>query len=296
MKATEIERRIRIDFQKIINRSFINFDTMLAYQWLVNLGQSCNEQFGWNRYGLHQSFHQYSHNNEPSMLYPLSQNWNDILYNGFVGLLCKTNHPKVVSDFLEKERIKIGKIRVIKVVEDASMENTYLSKLTRGKYFGTDVLRHLTEAYKGLELKKEYFHPDYKERLRPRIIDHVKFGTQDNRWVVWFTFSFECMDYAPGWRYQIGQNENEELGSFFNRAVEQIDNLLVPADSCNNCPMWIKGNHGVYLRHGYRGHCKLYEKCPHPNTVKYRWWAKDGRIKDNAIHKSIVSPYYKTKK
>lgn len=290
------ERKIRVDFQKIINSIYIDFDTLQAYQWLINLGESCSKQFGWNRYGLHQSFHQYSHNNEPSMLYPLAQNWEDILYTGFVQLLCKTNHPVVVSDFLEKERIKIGKVRVIKVMEDDSLNNRYLPKITGGRYLGPDILRHLTEAYKGLELKKEFFHPDYEGRTRPRIIDNVKFGTQDNRWKVWFIFSFECMDYEPGWRYEIGQNENEELESFFNRAVEEIDNLLLPADSCNNCPMWLKSeHHGDYLRQGYKGHCKLYEKCPHPNTVKYKWWAEDGRIKDNAIHESIVFPYYKVK-
>lgn len=289
------ERKIRVDFQKIINRGYVDFDTLLAYQWLINLGRNCSEQHGWTRCGLHQSFHQYSANNH-NHHYPLSSNWAEIVRNGFVGLLCKTIHPQVVHDFLEKERIKIGKVRVIKVIEDDSLNNSYLSKITGGRYLGTDILRHLTKAYKGLELKKEFFHPDIKGRLRPRIIDNVKFGTQDNRWIVWFTFSFECMDYAPGWRYEIGQNENEELESFFNRAVEQIDNLLVPATSCDNCPLWIKGeHHGDYLRHGYRGYCKMYNTCDKPNVVKYKWWAEDGRIKDNAIHESIVFPYNKVK-
>ena len=286
------QRRLYIDFQKIINALYFDFDTLLAYQWLINLGRNCSEQHGWNRSGLHQSFHQYSANNH-NHFYPLSQNWKSIIKSGFFSLLCKTNHPKVVSDFLEKERIQLGKKRIIKVTENTDV-NRYYSKLNG--YRGSCVITHLTEAYKGLELKKEYFHPDYKGRLRPRIIDNVKFGTQNNRWIVWFTFSFECMDYEPGWRYEIGQNENEELESFFNRAVEQIDNLLVPATSCDNCPLWVKSeHHGDYLRHGYKGHCKMYNTCEKPNVVKYKWWAEDGRIKDNAIHESIVAPYFKIK-
>lgn len=287
------EKRLRIDFQKIINGGYRTFDLLLIYQWLINLGQSVSKQSGWCRYGLHQSFHEYSYNNEPYEYYPLGYNYEDVIRKGFVSLLCKTNHPPLIYDFLEKERIQIGKVRIIKSTENASKRNRYYADKTNA----FDVVRHLTEAYKGLELKKEFFHPDYPARVRPRILDNVKFGTNSNKWRVWFNFSFENFDYENGWEYGISQSENEDIESFFNRAVEKIDNLLLPSDSCNNCPFWIKdGSHGSYLRNGYRGNCKMHNNCGKPNVVKYKWWVEDGKSKDNAIHETIYFPYFKDKK
>lgn len=288
-------RRIRVDFQKIIDGNYLQKDLLLIYQWLMRISFSCYEQDGWYRYGLHQSFHGYSHNNYSSEAYKLSKNWESIIYDGFVRLLCRTKHPRVVREFLEKERIQLGKIRVITITEEN--ENYYYSKLTSREDLAiNDIgksIRHLTEAYKGLELKKEHFHPTLEGRLRPRIIDNVHFGTTGNKWHVSFTFSFECFNYEPGWNYSIYQKDNEGLSAFFSRSIEEIDSLLLPTTSCDNCPLWIKSNRGSYLRHGYRGGCKLYKTCNKPDVVKYKWESKNGRIVDNAIHDSIVFPYFR---
>lgn len=289
------EKRIHVDFQKIIDQhwKYNGFDLLYIYQWLINLGQSCSRQHGWNRYGLHQSFHQYSYNNEPRELYPLDSNYQKTIYDGFVALLCRSRQPEVVQEFLDRENIKLGKVRIIKFKEDG-IGNNYYGQLTGNRHY--DVVTHLAEAYKGLELKKEFFHPDYENRLRPRIIDNVQFGTNYNRWIIWFNFSFECFDYENGWKYEIMQNENENLESFFHRAVETIDYLLMPSESCDNCPLWLASSyHGDYLRHGYRGGCKLYENCNKPNVTKYKWWVDETGSHDNAIHPSIVFPYHKTK-
>lgn len=286
------ERKIHIDFQKIIDESYYCEDLLLIYQWIIKLGRTCSEQIGWNRYGLHQSFHGYSYNNEAAQVYPLDKDWNKTIYGGFVRILCRSKYPSVVACFLSENRIQIGKKRVIKVIKDElkikydTLRNPSL----------TNILYYITTAYKGLELKKELFQPDYTKRIHPRIIDHVKFGTNGDKWYAWFTYSFECMDYEPGWEYTISQNANEDICSFFNRAAMTIDELLLIADSCDNCPLWVESeHHGSYLRHGYKGCCRMCDICEKNGVVKYHWWSDDSGVHDNAIHHSIVFPYYKTR-
>lgn len=284
------EKRIHIDFQKIINGDYYPEDLLLIYQWVIKLGRSCNQQYGWNRYGLHQSFHGYSYNNEANQIYPLSSDWNNVIYNGFVNILCRTNLPKVVIDFLSDNRIQIGKKRIIKVSENE--EDTRYVNLRDNSI--RNILNYITTAYKELALKKELFQPDYSERINPRIIDNVRFGTNGNKWYAWFTYSFECFDYESGWDYTLSQNENENITSFFNRVAITFNELLIPSDSCDNCPLWIDfENHGEFLKNGYRGCCRLDGTCTKKEVVKYRWWSDETGVHDNAIHHSIVFPYFK---
>lgn len=282
-------RKIRIDFQKIINKQYPQKDLLLAYQWLMDMGSECHEVIGWNEYSLHKSFHGYSYNKISPATYRLCQNWEKIIYDGFVNLLCKTNHPRVVREFLEKNRIQIGKVRIITIDEEG--ENKYYSKLTQRSDIG-DAIDHLVSAYKGLELSKQDFIPTrFEGDVNPRIIDNAHFGIMNNKWYVSFLFSFANMRYESGWEHTIRQGNNEELGAFFNRAIECIDKYLLPTTSCDNCPMWLKHGQGDYLRHGYQGVCRLYGKCEKRDVVKYKWWSEDGRVVDNAIHDSIVFPY-----
>jgi hypothetical protein len=290
-------RKLRIDFQKLINDeySISNTDKLLVYQWIINLGRNCDKQYGWSRYGLHQSFHGYSYNNQPSQVFPLSANWKDVINKGFVNILCKTNNPSIVKDFLIENRIQLGKVRILNITENINSEQYYFSEITNHSYYDIEyLLSHITEAYKGLELKKEDFHSDYENRLHPRILDNVQFGTNGKKWFAWFTLSFECFNYEPGWDYTIGQEEFEFLPDFFDRVIKTIDNLLVPSDNCNNCPLWIEHrNRGTYLRHGYQGRCKSFLTCKKPGVEKYDWGHRDENgFYDNAIHHSIVFPYY----
>lgn len=287
------ERRIHIDFQKIIDGDYYLEDLLLIYQWVIKLGRSCNKQQGWSRFGLHQSFHGYSYNNEPHQVYPFSDNWNNVIYNGFVNILCRTKLSKVVLEFLSENRIQLGKKRVIKVLENEEVKR---HEHLRGSNSIRNIITYITTAYKGLALKKELFQPEYSQRINPRIINNVRFGTNGDKWYAWFTYSFECFDYEPGWDYTLSQNENENITSFFNRVAVTFDGLLIPSDSCDNCPMWVElENHGDFLRHGYRGGCRMRETCTKKNVLKYRWWSDETGCHDNAIHHSIVFPYNKTK-
>jgi hypothetical protein len=284
------DRKIRINFQELINRGGRHSDILLIYQWLIRTGKTCDKQ---HIDGLHKSFYGYSHNNDPYRLIPLYSDWEKILYAGLVNLLCKTSLPDTVTEFLTENRIAIGRVRIITVRESISGRGYFKRKTDSGniKY----MIDHLTTAYKGLELKKENFHPDYENRKHPRIINDVHFGTDGEGWSVGFTFSFECFDYDPGWEYSIRQEEFECLEDFFDRAIETIDNLLVDSNNCDNCPYWEKDSYrGDYLRHGYRGSCKRFGKCEKSGVVEYEsaWGGKT----DNAIYPSIVSPYYRTKK
>jgi hypothetical protein len=291
-------RKLRIDFQKLINESqYSGDDILLIYQWLIHIGKGCDKQYGWYRYGIHQSFHDYSHNNEPSKVFPLYSDWRKILHSGFVNLLCKTNKPEIVDNFLKENNISIGRIRIITIHESISNREYFKEKKRQCQSSITDKLYYITTAYKGLELKKENFHSDYKDRVHPRIIENAHFGTNGEKWFVSFTFSFECFDYEPGWDYTIAQEEYESLPDFFDRVIETIDNLLIDTDNCDNCPYWIEDeHHGNYLRNGYKGNCRQYNECKKQGVVKYKWWGESGKVCDNATYHSIVFPYYRTRK
>lgn len=288
LKQSTKEKRLTIDFQKIIDGEYLTEDLLTIYQWIIRLGRDCDKQVGWYRYGLHQSFHGYSHNNEARTASPLGSDWKNVIYNGFVRILCRTKHHSSVQQFLTDNRIKVGKKRIYKFMVDE--QQTLYNKIRYTT--ASSIINYITSAYKGLELKKALFQPDFPDRLHPRIIDNVQFGTNGLHWYAWFTYSFNCFNYEPGWKYTIAQNENENILSFFNRAATEIDNLLVPANNCDNCPMWTGMNKGDYLRHGLRGTCWKNDICEKPDVVKYRWWSDNVGIHDNATHHSIVFPYY----
>ena len=291
-------RKLRIDFQKLVNQQqYDSNDILLIYQWLIQTGKICNKQYGWYRYGLHQSFHGYSGNNVPDRVTPLFSDWKQHLHNGFVNLLCKTNQPEVVKNFLKENNILIGKVRIITIREAITNRNYFKSKAGEHWCSVQDKLHHITTGYKGLELKKELFHPDYTDRIKPRILDNIYFGTNGEKWFVAFTFSFECFDYRPGWDYTIYQEENESLPDYFDRVIEVLDSLVIDTDNCDNCPYWGESSRGDYLRHGYRGGCRQqYDECKKTGVVKYKWGSENGKVCDNATYHSIVFPYYRTRK
>ena len=288
-------KKLRIDFQKLINGGYDTEEMLLIYQWLIPMGKSCNKQYGWNRYGLHQSFHGYSYNNERNEIFPLHVDFIDVVKQGFVNLLCKTNQPTIVKEFLSENRIGIGKIRVIEIHTHANGE--YYKDIVNGWDGLRGLLNHITTAYKGLLLKKELFHPDLDDHVNPRIIDNISFGTNDNKWYAWFTFSFENFNYEPGWKHNFSQKQDESIYSFFDRVVEEMEGLIVHSDDCTNCQWWTENAHsGEVLRHGYRGFCKSYHGCKRPDVKKYKWWSENGKVVDNALHYSIVHPYIKERK
>lgn len=202
-KQSMKKKRLTIDFQKIIDGEYLTEDLLTIYQWLIRLGRDCDKQLGWDRYGLHQSFHGYSHNNEARMVFPLSNGWNEVIYNGFIRILCRTKHHSSVQQFLTGNRVQLGRKRIYKFMVDEQHTPYDQIRCTTTR----SVIDYITSAYKGLELKKELFQPDFPARLHPRIIDNVQFGKK-------------------------------------------------------------------------------------PDVVKYHWWSDNAGVHDNAIHRSIVFPYY----
>lgn len=284
-------RKIVVDWQKIINGDYSlwNYDILNVYRWLLNISKNCQKQKYWDRWGFHQTFHGYSHNNDTYNTYMLAYNYNSVLYNGFVNILCKTDQPKIVADFLKSERIELGRKRII-TIEETEDENKYYERLT-GHVGYSDIIEHLTSSYKDLLLKKEYFHPEYKDRLNPRIIDNINFGTRGECFSVELKFSFDGMYDANNcsfWTYEISQKEKEPLRTFFNRAIQEIDLLLIQCESCNNCPLWTpEERHGTYLRYGYRGYCESNHECNKKSVEKYHSWVENGKICDNAKYISF---------
>lgn len=288
-------RRIYIDWQKVINKDYPiwNYDILHVYAWLLKISKDCSNQCGWNRSGFHQTFHGYSHNNNPGEVYELGCNFEERLYQGFVNILCKTNRG-VVLDFLKKENIILGKKRVITITENDDC-NDYYNKITGNRFGINPELLHITKDYVGLELKKEFCHPEYEGRIHPRLISNPTFYVSYKGLIsIKLYFNFENYEYdASSWNINITQKESEPLVTFFNRAIQEIDNMLVESNNCDNCPLWVKNDNGDHLRHGYRGGCRQYKTCKKSDLVTYKWWSEKEGICDNAIHDYLVYPYYR---
>lgn len=82
--------------------------------------------------------------------------------------------------------------------------------------------------------------------------------------------------------------------TYFNRVIEELNSLLVPATSCDNCPLWRKNDHhGSVLRNRLKGSCSYRgSKCDKPNIVRYESILSESK-KDNALHDSLTFPYFR---
>jgi len=227
-------KKLYVDWQKLINWDKYNdVEILLIYQWLVKTGWKCAEYVSpWNYEGLHKTFHGYSHNNCTLTTYynlgaekninPYMQNWEDILKLGFYKILCNTNLHEFVKDFLRSENIMIGKKRYIEINDDFK-NNGYFERSCNWNSFNIYwLLYYFSTRYKDKEINLKV---DWDSGYA-YIKNNICWGTNGDKWRVWFGYTFHSAE-GSCWDWNLYQNNGENICDFFNRAMEEIDKLII---------------------------------------------------------------------
>lgn len=221
---------MKIDFTKLLNGFYPLEVEMEMINWFLKTGNKFDEHVGnWTVDGISKQMFDYSANsNNCKFPFPIkcsnfigNSSYNFNVLKGFISN-CLFNaiikHPlKPVFKWREFEKIQLGKYRMLNFNLDYPKQEEKHEKL-QGIYCGILKLKEIINT----PLKKEFFHPDYTERIDPKIIDVVLF-TNGNGYVFEYEFSFSNFNYEHGWNKQICQKEGESIACFLNRVFKEID-------------------------------------------------------------------------
>ncbi len=221
---------MKIDFTKLLNGFYPLEVEMEMINWFLKTGNKFDEHVGnWTVDGISKQMFDYSANsNNCKFPFPIkcsnfigNSSYNFNVLKGFISN-CLFNaiikYPlKPVFKWREFEKIQLGKYRMLNFNLDYPKQEEKHEKL-QGIYWGILKLKEIINT----PLKKEFFHPDYTERIDPKIIDVVLF-TNGNGYVFEYEFSFSNFNYEHGWNKQICQKEGESIAYFLNRVFKEID-------------------------------------------------------------------------
>lgn len=211
-----VRSTVKIDFQKLIGMKYSIELKMAVLDWMLKTGKGFDHQYGWNRDGINKSLFDYSGNNYDSIC---SLHSIDKLHWYFDAVFSRAVYGpenKPLKEWREKENIYPNKYRMLAFNNEVPLvkKQPYISWLI------SDI-----QNLKGKTLKKEYHHPDYKDRTEPMILG-ISIHTLGNGWVVKYVFSFKEFDYDPGWEKSYCQTEYESIWQFLERAYNKLSNLI----------------------------------------------------------------------
>lgn len=222
---------MRIYFDKLLNGHYSIEEEMEIINWFLKTGNKYDEYTGrWNKDGVSKQLFAYSANSHcVSFPFPIvCENYignASFSFNVIRGFLqcCLYNailkEPTLpVKKWRKDERVEVGKFRVLPI-------NTDYPEIKHPKFKDAYCTLRRLKEFIGMPLKKELFHPEYKERIEPKIIN-VIFYTNGNGYVFEYVFSFSNFDYESGWSNYIRQNENESIPCFLNRIYFEMDSMI----------------------------------------------------------------------
>jgi len=219
---------MKIDFTKLLNGYYPLEIEMEMINWFLKTGNKYNEYTDrWTKDGVSKQIFDYSANSHScSFPFPIvcknhigNGSFSFNVLKGFIqnclfNAILKTPYKPVVK-WRKEERIELGKSRMLNFNTDYPLEKNEKFKNT---YWALTDLKDIINT----PLKKELFHPEYKERLNPKIINVILY-TNGNGYVFEYVFSFSTINYEPGWSKYINQQNDESIPCFVNRIFNEID-------------------------------------------------------------------------
>jgi hypothetical protein len=207
-------KNLKITFSKLIGNYYSIDQKMEILNWMLLTGKNYDVRTGkWNVDGVGQKLFKYSanpHNHEFRL--PVEREYFSWFFDSiFARAVFESTNNRAIINWRNNEKIFPEKSRIIKCNYDG-IDNYELIK-----EIGT---------FKGKILKKEYAHPDYKDRKIPKILD-INIYTVGNGWIVNYMFSFKKFNYEPGWNFSFGQDANESLKDFFKRVYAYLSNSII---------------------------------------------------------------------
>jgi len=222
---------MRIYFDKLLNGHYSIKEEMEMINWFLKTGNKYDEYTGrWNKDGISKQMFGYSANSHSaSFPFPIvCENFignASFSFNVLEGFIRNCLYNAIIKEptspvikWRNDEKIEAGKYRVLQF-------NTDYPEIKHSKFNNTYWTLQDLKKFIGMPLKKEFFHPDYKERIEPKIINII-FYTNGNGYVFEYVYSFSNFDYESGWSNHITQAENESIPCFLNRIYFEMDSML----------------------------------------------------------------------
>lgn len=208
----------KINFSKLIGCYYPLDVKMEVLNWMLKTGKGLDHSYGWHRDGINKSLFSYSANNHDCIV-PLPKE-TELFFDAIFAraLLLKENEP--LKKWRSNESIYLGKYRMLKF----NMELPNADGVPPFLPWLINDIRKLNGKF----LKKEFHHPEYKNRTDPKIID-ILIYTVGNGWIVQYGFSFKEMDYESGWRNGFTQQSTESVWSFLYRSYNELSQLIISA-------------------------------------------------------------------
>ena len=221
-------KAIKIDFSKLIGGTYPLHIKMAVLDWMLKTGKEHRRGVGkWYEIGVSQALFSYSANDYDHVCpLPLPDTCEfDWYFDAIFGRAVYQLANLALEAWREKESIFPGKYRMLKFNDETPAD---------GDWNIYSLLRNI-DNFNGQTLKKEFAHPEYKERTEPRIIS-IEIFTLGHGWIIQYGFSFKKFDYEPGWTQGFLQQENESILSFLVRSYKElVASTCAVEDSCLAC-------------------------------------------------------------
>lgn len=219
-KLPVLRSAVKVSFNKLIGNHYPLEIKMEILNWILKTGRGQHiHQYGWYIDGINKSILGYSANNHdaPACL-PKKFKELDMFFDAIFAraVFAPTNRPLMA--WRQKESIFPDKYRML----------TFNNGVPDGEQRGTYHLVYDIFKLEGKILKKEFHHPDYKERTEPKIICLSIFTTGIG-WMVKYEFSFKEFNYEPGWTKDFHQSKHESICQFLKRSYDELVSLVADA-------------------------------------------------------------------
>jgi hypothetical protein len=244
--------RVKIDFTKLLYEWYYHFDIeicleMINWFFATGLEGDYEVKSGWHKSGINQLLYGYSAcNHDVANPFPINSGLREFITAIFVRAIVSPTSwdgKGKIAEWRKNNNIELGKYRFFDFPVSKRKEKNPCRNDTR--YY-----LHRVADYEGKELKKKYFHPDYPNRTKPRIIK-VTFSTYGKGYFVDIDFSFWEFNYEPGWTEEIAkQKPGEHIGDFLARAERKLKMITVNTEATERLAFETKHNFKTFSEKG----------------------------------------------
>lgn len=206
---------VKVDFSKLTGNKYPLETKMAILDWMLRTGKGFDHQYGWNRDGINKSLLDYSANNyDKPVCLPKNKNYS-LFFDAVFARAIYAQENKPLKEWRMKESIYPDKYRMLKFNDAVP------------NYYQNSIYRLISDIFDfdNKLLKKSLHHPEYKDRIEPKILLTSIF-TRGNGWIVQYEFSFKNFNYELGWTEGFHQNENESIFQFLKRSYDELCNIV----------------------------------------------------------------------
>jgi hypothetical protein len=232
----------KIKFKEVLGRCINGWwdeKELELFQWILNSSQEFQNYTD----GMHKvlfNYSAYNHNHFTGFItankyhdQPMTIG-NRLLIAFTNAFVFEGSQNSILGKWQAKERISLNGSRMLNFADDCPANRSVGSEFDMRRTFDMRWELYRLASFQGKALKKEHFHPDYPERIKPfiKFIDFSIVGSRDCAypffWTVKLDFTFDIPGYESNcWDYNFSQRKDESVARFFWRVNRKIENELL---------------------------------------------------------------------